>query len=76
MMEWSKWVGGIKYKMNVGCASAVSSAEQLKHETQLLLMLRYRQPILQIILPPYLRVFTQGEKIWLTKVSTYQTAMF
>ncbi len=37
-----KWVGGIKYKMNVGWASAVSSAERLKHETQRLLMLRYR----------------------------------
>jgi hypothetical protein len=27
-------VGGIKYKMNVGWASAVSSAERLKYETQ------------------------------------------
>ncbi|CCI13270.1 hypothetical protein MICAE_1780017 [Microcystis aeruginosa PCC 9806] len=69
-------MGGIKYKMNVGWASAVRSAERLKNETQLLLMLRYRQPILQIILPPYLRVFTQREKRCLTKVSTYQTAMF
>jgi len=35
-------VGGIKYKMNVGWASAVSSAERLKHETQRPIMLRYR----------------------------------
>jgi len=27
-------VGGIKYKMNVDWASAVSSAERWKHETQ------------------------------------------
>ncbi|MDB9393386.1 MAG: hypothetical protein EWV75_09435 [Microcystis wesenbergii Mw_QC_S_20081001_S30D] len=38
----AKWVGGIKYKMNVGWASAVSSAERLKHETQRPHGLRYR----------------------------------